>query len=322
MTGDDLDPYIGRAIMADGIGTGGLHAVGGAPTTTYAENIGVMAATRVYSTAAYYVAGVIAILFGLCPKFGALVASTPGGVLGGVTVVLYGMIGLLGAKIWIENRVDFANPINLVPDRRGHHPRRSARSAGDHRRLHPHRHRAGHDRRARRLPRAAGAGPGPPEGVTRHRQRGPRHRARHRERRRTRVAPALSGTAIRRSSGGRARRHFHVVSHDRLNRVGRPERILPFGGNHDVPHLEDLLPEPSIAPVPGVTARNRRRLPRQVHARAVDLKAPDRCSRARWGRRSGRSRTTRFARSRGARPDCPPASSPISSGLKYAGKPH
>ena len=90
-------------------------AVGGSPTTTYAENIGVMAATRVYSTAAYYVAAVVAILFGLCPKFGAIVSATPGGVLGGITVVLYGMIGLLGAKIWKENRVDFANPVNLVP---------------------------------------------------------------------------------------------------------------------------------------------------------------------------------------------------------------
>jgi uracil-xanthine permease len=115
MTGDDLDPVIGRAIMADGIGTTVASSVGGSPTTTYAENIGVMAATRIYSTAAYYVAGVVAILFGLCPKFGALVSATPGAVLGGVTVVLYGMIGLLGAKIWIENRVDFANPINLVP---------------------------------------------------------------------------------------------------------------------------------------------------------------------------------------------------------------
>ena len=74
-----------------------------------------MAATRIYSTAAYYVAAIVAVLFGLCPKFGALIAATPGGVLGGITVVLYGMIGLLGAKIWIENRVDFANPINLVP---------------------------------------------------------------------------------------------------------------------------------------------------------------------------------------------------------------
>jgi xanthine/uracil permease len=74
-----------------------------------------MAATRVYSTAAYYVAALVAVLFGLSPKFGALVASVPGGVLGGITVVLYGMIGLLGAKIWKENGVDFGNPINLVP---------------------------------------------------------------------------------------------------------------------------------------------------------------------------------------------------------------
>ena len=115
MTGDDLDPYLGRAIAADGLGTALASAVGGSPTTTYAENIGVMAATRIYSTAAYYVAAIVAILFGLCPKFGALVAATPGGVLGGITVVLYGMIGLLGAKIWIENRVDFADPVNLVP---------------------------------------------------------------------------------------------------------------------------------------------------------------------------------------------------------------
>jgi uracil-xanthine permease len=115
MTGSDLDPVMGRAIAADGVGTVLASFIGGSPTTTYAENIGVMAATRIYSTAAYYVAAVIAILFGLCPKFGALVSATPGGVLGGITVVLYGMIGLLGAKIWKENGVDFGNPINLVP---------------------------------------------------------------------------------------------------------------------------------------------------------------------------------------------------------------
>src|SRR4051795_8812690 len=115
MTGADLDPYMGRAIGADGVGTVIASAVGGSPTTTYAENIGVMAATRVYSTAAYYVAAIVAILFGLSPKFGALVSATPGGVLGGITVVLYGMIGLLGAKIWKENGVDFGNPVNLVP---------------------------------------------------------------------------------------------------------------------------------------------------------------------------------------------------------------
>jgi uracil-xanthine permease len=115
MTKRDLDPVMGRALFADGVATVVATSVGGSPTTTYAENIGVMAATRVYSTAAYYVAAIVAILLGLCPKFGALVNIVPGGVLGGITVVLYGMIGLLGAKIWKENRVDFANPINLVP---------------------------------------------------------------------------------------------------------------------------------------------------------------------------------------------------------------
>ncbi|MCD4525409.1 uracil-xanthine permease family protein [Nocardioides sp. cx-173] len=114
MTGENLDPYMGRAIGADGFATALASAFGGSPTTTYAENIGVMGATRVYSTAAYYVAALVAILLGLCPKFGAIVSATPGGVLGGITVVLYGMIGLVGAKIWVENRVDFGNPVNLV----------------------------------------------------------------------------------------------------------------------------------------------------------------------------------------------------------------
>ena len=152
MTGDDLDPYMGRAIGADGFATALASAFGGSPTTTYAENIGVMGATRVYSTAAYYVAGAVAILLGLCPKFGAIVNATPGGVLGGITVVLYGMIGLVGAKIWVENRVDFGNPVNLVglaarPDRR--HRRRDP---GDHRRLLAERHRARHDPGDRLLP--------------------------------------------------------------------------------------------------------------------------------------------------------------------------
>lgn len=115
ITGDDLDPYIGRAIAGDGFATAIASAVGGSPTTTHAENIGVMAATRVYSTAAYVIAGFIAILLGFSPKFGAVMAATPGGVLGGILVVLFGMIGLLGAKIWKENGVDFGNPLNLMP---------------------------------------------------------------------------------------------------------------------------------------------------------------------------------------------------------------
>ncbi|TDD84796.1 uracil-xanthine permease family protein [Actinomadura rubrisoli] len=115
MTRTDLDGSMGRAIFADGLGTAMAGGVGGSPTTTYAENIGVMAATRVYSTAAYYVAAVVAILIGFCPKVGAVIAATPGGVLGGITVVLYGMIGLLGVKIWFEGAVDFGDPVNLIP---------------------------------------------------------------------------------------------------------------------------------------------------------------------------------------------------------------
>ncbi|MEV5279182.1 solute carrier family 23 protein [Streptomyces sp. NPDC051994] len=115
MTGDDLDDKLGTAIAADGVGSMLSTAVGGPPNTTYSENIGVMAATRVYSTAAYWAAAGFALLFGLCPKFGAIVAAIPGGVLGGITVILYGMIGLLGAQIWINAKVDLRNPLNLVP---------------------------------------------------------------------------------------------------------------------------------------------------------------------------------------------------------------
>ncbi|WP_438823281.1 uracil-xanthine permease family protein [Nocardioides imazamoxiresistens] len=115
MTKRDLNPYMGRAFMGDGAGTALAGFVGGSPTTTYAENIGVMAATRVYSTATYYVAALVAILFGFSPKFGAVVSAVPSGVLGGITVVLYGMIGLLGAKIWVDNKVSFGSPLNLVP---------------------------------------------------------------------------------------------------------------------------------------------------------------------------------------------------------------
>ncbi len=115
MTGTNLDKDMGRAIAADGASSMLATALGAGPTTTYAENIGVMASTRVYSTAAYVVAAFVAILFGFSPKFGAIISATPGGVLGGITVVLYGMIGLLGAKIWKENGVDFGNPVNLVP---------------------------------------------------------------------------------------------------------------------------------------------------------------------------------------------------------------
>ena len=195
MTGHDLDPVMGRAIIGDGVGTALASSVGGSPTTTYAENIGVMAATRVYSTAAYYVAALVAIIFGLSPKFGALVAATPGGVLGGITVVLYGMIGLLGAKIWKENGVDFGNPINLVPVAAGIVIGIGNVSLVVHRGLHPQRHRAGHHRGHRRLPPRAVPGPrGPaPAGRPLHDDAPHPRRPLRRQRRHRRPLPGGAG---------------------------------------------------------------------------------------------------------------------------------
>jgi uracil-xanthine permease len=115
MTDRNYDKMMGRALLADGVATTVAGVGGGSGTTTYAENIGVMAATKVYSTALYWVAALFAILLSLIPKFGAAINTVPAGVIGGAGVVLYGMIGLLGARIWVENKVDFTSPVNLFP---------------------------------------------------------------------------------------------------------------------------------------------------------------------------------------------------------------
>lgn len=115
MTGKNYDKLMGRALLADGVATTIAGFGGGSGTTTYAENIGVMAATKVYSTALYWIAGTIAITLSFIPKFGAAIATIPPGVIGAAGTVLYGMIGLLGARIWIENQVAFTNPVNLIP---------------------------------------------------------------------------------------------------------------------------------------------------------------------------------------------------------------
>jgi NCS2 family nucleobase:cation symporter-2 len=112
MTDPSVNRSTGRALFADGLATTVAGFFGGSGTTTYGENIGVMAATRVYSTAAYWVAGIIAVLLGLSPKFGAVINTIPAGVLGGVTTALYGLIGIIGVKIWLDNRVDFTKPVN------------------------------------------------------------------------------------------------------------------------------------------------------------------------------------------------------------------
>jgi putative pyrimidine permease RutG len=114
MTGRNLDPYMGRAFLGDGVATMAAGAVGGTGVTTYAENIGVMAVTRIYSTLLFVVAALIAILLGFSPKFGALIQTIPGPVLGGVSIVVFGLIAIAGARIWVQSGVDFADNRNLV----------------------------------------------------------------------------------------------------------------------------------------------------------------------------------------------------------------
>jgi len=89
-------------------------AGGGTGMTTYAENMGVMAVTRVYSTLLFVFAALFAILLGLSPKFGALIQTIPGPVLGGIAIVVFGLIAATAGRIWVENRVDFSQPRNLI----------------------------------------------------------------------------------------------------------------------------------------------------------------------------------------------------------------
>jgi putative pyrimidine permease RutG len=114
MTGRNLDAYMGRAFLGDGVATIVSGGAGGTGVTTYAENIGVMAATKIYSTAMFVVAAVIALLLGFSPKFGALIQAIPLAVMGGVSIVVFGLIAIAGAKIWVDNRVDFSDNTNLI----------------------------------------------------------------------------------------------------------------------------------------------------------------------------------------------------------------
>lgn len=117
ITGKNLDGYLGRGYLGDALSTIVAGFFGGTGVTTYAENIGVMAMTRVYSTAIFLIASVVALLLGLCPKFGALVQTIPlqaSGVLGGLSIVLFGLIAATGARIWVENGVNFGRARNLL----------------------------------------------------------------------------------------------------------------------------------------------------------------------------------------------------------------
>jgi len=114
MTGRSLDPYMGRAFVGDGVATMLSGSVGGSGVTTYAENIGVMAVTKVYSTLVFVAAAVIAMLLGFSPKFGALIHTIPAAVIGGASIVVFGLIAVAGARIWLQNNVDLSQNGNLI----------------------------------------------------------------------------------------------------------------------------------------------------------------------------------------------------------------
>lgn len=114
MTGRNLDPLLGRAFLGDGIATMISGAGGGTGMTTYAENMGVMAVTKIFSTLIFIVAALFAILLGFSPKFGALILTIPGPVLGGLSLVVFGLISATAGRIWVENKVDFSNARNLI----------------------------------------------------------------------------------------------------------------------------------------------------------------------------------------------------------------
>ena len=114
MTGKNITPHMGKAFFADGICTSMSGAVGGTGLTTYAENIGVMAATRIYSSIVFVVAGLFAIILGLSPKFGAVISTLPVAILTGTSMIVFGLIVIAGAKIWIENKVDFTHNGNII----------------------------------------------------------------------------------------------------------------------------------------------------------------------------------------------------------------
>jgi putative pyrimidine permease RutG len=114
MTGRNLDPLLGKAFLGDGIATMVSGAGGGTGMTTYAENMGVMAVTKIFSTLVFIVAALFAILLGFSPKFGALILTIPGPVLGGLALVVFGLISATAGRIWVENKVDFSNARNLI----------------------------------------------------------------------------------------------------------------------------------------------------------------------------------------------------------------
>jgi uracil-xanthine permease len=114
ISGKDLDPSIGDALIANGISTTLAGASGGTGTTAYPANTGVMAATKVLSTAACAVAAAVAVLLAFVPKVTALIDTMPPGVVGGLGLALFGLLGMMGVRIWVQAGVDLTSPVTLM----------------------------------------------------------------------------------------------------------------------------------------------------------------------------------------------------------------
>lgn len=114
--GRDLlkDPGLHRSIFADNFSTTISAMIGSVPTTTYGENIGVMAVTGVYSVYVIGGAALLSILASFCGKLSALISTIPGAVIGGISILLYGMIGTSGLRILVDSKVDYGKSRNLT----------------------------------------------------------------------------------------------------------------------------------------------------------------------------------------------------------------
>nr|WP_157527981.1 solute carrier family 23 protein [Kibdelosporangium sp. MJ126-NF4]CEL16868.1 uracil-xanthine permease [Kibdelosporangium sp. MJ126-NF4]CTQ91904.1 uracil-xanthine permease [Kibdelosporangium sp. MJ126-NF4] len=113
-SGHDLDPSIGDALIANGISTALAGAAGGTGTTAYPANTGLMIGTRVLSTAACALAAVCAVVLAFVPKVTALVDTMPPGVVGGLGIGLFGLLGMVGVRIWAQSKVDLTNPVTIM----------------------------------------------------------------------------------------------------------------------------------------------------------------------------------------------------------------
>lgn len=108
------EPGLHRSLLGDGLGTFVSALIGGPPKTTYGENIGVLAITRVYSVYVIAGAAIVAILLSFFGKAMAVIATIPTAVLGGVSILLFGIIAASGLRMLVDNHIDFGNSRNLV----------------------------------------------------------------------------------------------------------------------------------------------------------------------------------------------------------------